>query len=42
MNPDCGLKTRRREEAKPALTNLVAAAKRARGEVPVKITHSKS
>jgi 5-methyltetrahydropteroyltriglutamate--homocysteine methyltransferase len=26
VNPDCGLKTRRREEIQPALTNLVAAA----------------
>ena len=26
VNPDCGLKTRRWEEVKPALTNLVAAA----------------
>jgi 5-methyltetrahydropteroyltriglutamate--homocysteine methyltransferase len=27
VNPDCGLKTRRWEEVKPALTNLVAAAR---------------
>ena len=26
VNPDCGLKTRRWEEVKPALTNMVAAA----------------
>jgi len=31
VNPDCGLKTRRWEEVKPALQNLVAAARRARG-----------
>ncbi|MBI3851489.1 MAG: 5-methyltetrahydropteroyltriglutamate--homocysteine S-methyltransferase [Verrucomicrobia bacterium] len=30
LNPDCGLKTRRWEEVKPALKNLVAAAKAAR------------
>jgi 5-methyltetrahydropteroyltriglutamate--homocysteine methyltransferase len=30
VNPDCGLKTRRWEEVKPALENLVAAARRAR------------
>jgi 5-methyltetrahydropteroyltriglutamate--homocysteine methyltransferase len=29
-NPDCGLKTRRWEEVKPALQNLVAAAHQAR------------
>jgi 5-methyltetrahydropteroyltriglutamate--homocysteine methyltransferase len=29
-NPDCGLKTRRWEEVKPALQNLVAAARQAR------------
>jgi 5-methyltetrahydropteroyltriglutamate--homocysteine methyltransferase len=27
VNPDCGLKTRRWEEVKPALNNLVKAAK---------------
>jgi 5-methyltetrahydropteroyltriglutamate--homocysteine methyltransferase len=27
VNPDCGLKTRRWEEVKPALENMVAAAK---------------
>ena len=26
INPDCGLKTRKWEEVKPALTNMVAAA----------------
>ncbi len=31
-NPDCGLKTRRWEEVRPALQNLVAAAKQARAE----------
>jgi 5-methyltetrahydropteroyltriglutamate--homocysteine methyltransferase len=30
MNPDCGLKTRRWEEVKAALTNLVSAARQAR------------
>ncbi len=30
VNPDCGLKTRRWEEVIPALTNMVAAAKRLR------------
>lgn len=30
LNPDCGLKTRRWEEVKPALKNLVAAANAAR------------
>src|SRR6202521_1038080 len=30
VNPDCGLKTRRWEEVLPALTNMVAAAKRLR------------
>jgi 5-methyltetrahydropteroyltriglutamate--homocysteine methyltransferase len=30
VNPDCGLKTRRWEEVKSALTNLVSAARRAR------------
>jgi len=30
VNPDCGLKTRRWEEVKPALQNLVAAARLAR------------
>jgi len=32
VNPDCGLKTRRWEEVRPALENLVAAARRMRGE----------
>lgn len=26
VNPDCGLKTRKREEVRPALINMVAAA----------------
>jgi 5-methyltetrahydropteroyltriglutamate--homocysteine methyltransferase len=30
VNPDCGLKTRRREEVKPALENMVAAARQVR------------
>lgn len=33
VNPDCGLKTRRWEEAYPALENMVAAALRVRGEL---------
>ncbi|HLW38059.1 MAG TPA: 5-methyltetrahydropteroyltriglutamate--homocysteine S-methyltransferase [Candidatus Eremiobacteraceae bacterium] len=35
VNPDCGLKTRRWEEVTPALRNMVDAAKRMRGKVPV-------
>ena len=34
VNPDCGLKTRRWEEALPALENMVAAAQRRRAMVP--------
>jgi 5-methyltetrahydropteroyltriglutamate--homocysteine methyltransferase len=34
VNPDCGLKTRKWEEVKPALVNMVAAAKRVRRELP--------
>jgi 5-methyltetrahydropteroyltriglutamate--homocysteine methyltransferase len=30
VNPDCGLKTRKYAEVKPALSNMVAAAKRLR------------
>jgi len=30
VNPDCGLKTRRWEEVRPALQNMVAAARRVR------------
>jgi 5-methyltetrahydropteroyltriglutamate--homocysteine methyltransferase len=30
VNPDCGLKTRKWEEVRPALVNMVAAAKRMR------------
>ena len=33
VNPDCGLKTRRWEEAYPALENMVAAALRVREEL---------
>lgn len=33
VNPDCGLKTRRWEEVRPALVNMVAAAKRLRETV---------
>ncbi|MFC3072204.1 5-methyltetrahydropteroyltriglutamate--homocysteine S-methyltransferase [Shinella pollutisoli] len=32
VNPDCGLKTRRWEEVKPALVNMVEAARRLRGD----------
>jgi 5-methyltetrahydropteroyltriglutamate--homocysteine methyltransferase len=31
VNPDCGLKTRRWEEVRPALANMVAAAREVRG-----------
>jgi 5-methyltetrahydropteroyltriglutamate--homocysteine methyltransferase len=31
VNPDCGLKTRKWEDVKPALVNMVAAAKAVRG-----------
>jgi 5-methyltetrahydropteroyltriglutamate--homocysteine methyltransferase len=34
VNPDCGLKTRRREEVKPALANMVEAARRLRATLP--------
>ncbi|MGF6312921.1 methionine synthase II (cobalamin-independent) [Bradyrhizobium sp. i1.8.4] len=30
VNPDCGLKTRKREEVRPALVNMVAAARELR------------
>jgi 5-methyltetrahydropteroyltriglutamate--homocysteine methyltransferase len=33
VNPDCGLKTRNWDEVKPALVNLVAAARRLRESV---------
>jgi 5-methyltetrahydropteroyltriglutamate--homocysteine methyltransferase len=33
VNPDCGLKTRRWEEVRPALANMVAAARAARSEI---------
>lgn len=33
INPDCGLKTRKWEEAKPSLINMVDAVKRVRSEV---------
>jgi 5-methyltetrahydropteroyltriglutamate--homocysteine methyltransferase len=35
VNPDCGLKTRRYEEAEPALHNMVQAARQLREEQPV-------
>jgi 5-methyltetrahydropteroyltriglutamate--homocysteine methyltransferase len=34
VNPDCGLKTRGWAEVKPALANLVAAAKELRRAMP--------
>jgi 5-methyltetrahydropteroyltriglutamate--homocysteine methyltransferase len=34
VNPDCGLKTRGWEEVRPALANLVEAARRRRAAVP--------
>jgi 5-methyltetrahydropteroyltriglutamate--homocysteine methyltransferase len=33
VNPDCGLKTRRWEEVRPALAAMVAAARVLRGEI---------
>jgi len=33
VNPDCGLKTRKYTEVKPALLNMVAAAKQIRNEL---------
>ena len=33
VNPDCGLKTRKYAEVKPALTNMVEAAKQIRAEL---------
>jgi 5-methyltetrahydropteroyltriglutamate--homocysteine methyltransferase len=33
VNPDCGLKTRKWEEVRPALANMVTAAHRLRGEL---------
>jgi 5-methyltetrahydropteroyltriglutamate--homocysteine methyltransferase len=33
VNPDCGLKTRKWEDVRPALTNMVAAAKQLRDAV---------
>jgi 5-methyltetrahydropteroyltriglutamate--homocysteine methyltransferase len=35
VNPDCGLKTRRWEEVRPALAALVAAARRLRASAPL-------
>lgn len=38
VNPDCGLKTRRWEEVRPALANMVAAARELRGAlVPTRL-----
>jgi len=34
VNPDCGLKTRQWSEVTPALTNMVAAAKTLRSQLP--------
>jgi 5-methyltetrahydropteroyltriglutamate--homocysteine methyltransferase len=36
VNPDCGLKTRRWEEAMPALEHMVAATRRRRAAGPVR------
>jgi 5-methyltetrahydropteroyltriglutamate--homocysteine methyltransferase len=33
VNPDCGLKTRRWEEVRPALDNMVNAARAVRAEL---------
>ncbi|MCY1562227.1 5-methyltetrahydropteroyltriglutamate--homocysteine methyltransferase [compost metagenome] len=33
VNPDCGLKTRKWDEVRPALVNMVAAAKALRAEL---------
>lgn len=33
VNPDCGLKTRKYSEVKPALANMVTAAKLLRGQL---------
>ena len=33
VNPDCGLKTRQWEEVKPALANMVQAARNVRQEI---------
>ena len=33
VNPDCGLKTRRWEEVRPALANMVEAAKAMRAAI---------
>jgi len=43
VNPDCGLKTRRWEEVRPALRNMVTAAQRVRGTLasqPIHYGHS--
>ena len=40
VNPDCGLKTRAWAEVKPALTNMVEAAKLVRGLYPGTSYHS--
>jgi 5-methyltetrahydropteroyltriglutamate--homocysteine methyltransferase len=37
VNPDCGLKTRRWEEAVPALEHMVAAARRVRSSLPSQV-----
>jgi len=41
VNPDCGLKTRRREEARPALGNMVAAARRVRAPLALPLQHAR-
>lgn len=32
INPDCGLKTRKQEEVKPSLKNMIEATKKIRSE----------
>lgn len=39
VNPDCGLKTRRWEEVRPALRNMVAAARRVRTSLALQLQH---
>src|SRR5690606_9900497 len=41
-NPDCGLKTRREEEVRPALANLVTAARTVRAELGAAEPHHPS
>ncbi|OLB45940.1 MAG: hypothetical protein AUH05_02285 [Ktedonobacter sp. 13_2_20CM_53_11] len=41
VNPDCGLKTRRWEEVRPALANLVAAANTVRAAVSKQVENQR-